>query len=218
MWCKKILALCLVLVMCIPAFSGMNASGETNKEEITVMVLPDLENWHYRIPIIVDAGDYIDIIAIDHYPNTWTVTGANDWGPLDSLINICNNYGKKGAIMETGFSTWASEDTPSWVLENYWHTEDDQEIFINTALPIIKDKVSNQNVNNPNNKIVLACWYELRGSEPYASGPLGIYTPYEAYVGAILYAEDNFGILRDNWVLKKGYNDLQNQIDTFYSS
>ena len=46
--------------MCIPAFSEMNVSGEkANKEEATaVMELPDLENWHYRIPIIVDTGDY----------------------------------------------------------------------------------------------------------------------------------------------------------------
>ena len=46
--------------MCIPAFSGMNANAEKtkDKEATTMMELPDLEDWHYRIPIIVDTGDY----------------------------------------------------------------------------------------------------------------------------------------------------------------
>jgi hypothetical protein len=59
MW-KKIFSIGLVLVMCIPAFSGMNVSAEkVNKEEATtIMDLPDLENWHYKIPITIDTGEY----------------------------------------------------------------------------------------------------------------------------------------------------------------
>lgn len=58
--CVRILTIYLVLVMCISAFSGMNVDAEkANKKEATTMIgLPDLDGWHYKIPIIVDTGDY----------------------------------------------------------------------------------------------------------------------------------------------------------------
>ncbi|MDI6916554.1 MAG: hypothetical protein QMC80_02010 [Thermoplasmatales archaeon] len=77
MW-KKILLIGLVLVMCIPAFSGMNVSAEkANKEATAVMELPDLENWHYRIPIIVDTGDYnrTDCVLSQTINITWEIGG-----------------------------------------------------------------------------------------------------------------------------------------------
>ena len=40
---------------------SQSLSGEKgNKEEATaaVMELPDMENWHYKVPVIVDTGDY----------------------------------------------------------------------------------------------------------------------------------------------------------------
>ncbi|MDI6856657.1 MAG: hypothetical protein QMD21_07755 [Candidatus Thermoplasmatota archaeon] len=102
--------------------------------------------------------------------------------------------------METGFSTYGSEDTP-WSFPAYEHTQDDQEIFINNALPIIRNKVYNQNVKNPGKEIILASWYELRGSDP---------TTWWRYV------EENFGILHDNLTFKRGYDDLQTQIGMFF--
>ncbi|MEM4293989.1 MAG: hypothetical protein QXJ27_07495, partial [Thermoplasmata archaeon] len=127
-----------------------------------------------------------------------------DWGPLDVLFNIANGHGKKCAIMETGFSTWASEDTSWWSVPAYWHTEDDQENFINTALPIIREKSHNQNWCHPQNKMLLSCWYELRDEN---TGAWGWWQ-----------AEQHFGILHDNLSFKRGYDDTQWQIFSFYSS
>ncbi|MEW6069180.1 MAG: hypothetical protein AB1485_01035 [Candidatus Thermoplasmatota archaeon] len=104
--------------------------------------------------------------------------------------------------METGFSTWAPEWT-LWSYLGYEHTQDDQEIFINNALPIIKDKVQTQNTDKPQNKIVLACWYELKDNSWWQEPSVGFYT------------EDNFGILRPDFSFKIGYNSLQIQIGEF---
>ena len=165
---------------------------------------PDLfASWkdHMRYWLDNGAKDSIDILAIDHYPGTWTgFTDCRDWAALDDLISICNEYNKKGAIMETGFSTWAAEDTPWYRFLAYVHTEDDQEIFINNALPIIYDKANSQN-HNSENKIVLAAWYTLSGSKPYE----------------VWNIESNFGILHGDYTLKLGFDDLKNQIAKFYS-
>jgi len=159
------------------------------------------------------ANSEVDILAIDHYPGTWTSSWYDDWGPLDSLFAIANAHGKKCAIMETGFSTWGAEDTPSWCLYNYWHTQDDQRIFINTALPVILSKSVKQNTNNPNNKIVLFSWYELRDNAIHTAPSLW---PLPWFLGALLFGEDNFGILTLDLHSKMGYSDLQYQINNFY--
>jgi len=101
--------------------------------------------------------------------------------------------------METGFSSWAKEETPEYWPYAWDHTEDDQQRFINIALPIIYDKVYHQN-SVSDNKILLSTWYCLRGSEPY-----GIWD-----------IESNFGIVHDNYWKKIAYDNLQYQIKQFY--
>lgn len=146
----------------------------------------DLNNW------LSNAKESIDIIGIDHYPGTWTATGYDDWYPLDALINRITNptdpcYGKEGAIMETGYSTYV-----------IGHAEPQQQDFINTALPIIKDKVKAHNRNHTN-KIILANWYELIDSNSGGGGDI----------------EYHFGVLYTDRAKKPAYEDLAYQIKTF---
>ena len=154
-----------------------------------------------------NAGQYIDVLAIDHYPGTWggplgwenymgTWEVVSDWNILDDLMSICVEYNKEGAIMETGFSTFDSEDHTEKK-----HTEDDQEIFVNYALPVIRDKVLAHNTAHPNSRIILACWYELRNAKD------GEYVNDNK--------ENNFGILYNDWTKKMAYGDLMNRIATF---
>jgi len=51
------------------------------------------------------------------------------------LFNITDYYGKKSAVMETGYTTlyWHPIDFP--------HNETKQQQFINTALPVIRDEI-----------------------------------------------------------------------------
>jgi len=89
--------------------------------------------------------------------------------------------------METGFSTW------TWP----GHTEEDQENYVNIAPPVIREKVKANNKINEN-KIGIACWYELKDS-----------------TGTWLDIEGNFGILEKDWSKKIAYDDLQHKINIF---
>ncbi|MEM4307504.1 MAG: hypothetical protein QXU48_00360 [Thermoplasmata archaeon] len=147
--------------------------------------------WFHRL-VVWATSSKVHILAIDHYPGTWGPP-LEDWSPLDVLLSICNQYNKKAAIMETGFST------PGW----WWHDEDYQINFINDALPKIRSKALTQNIQRPN-KFPIATWYELRDSNTQGF----TLNPVEAI-------EWNFGILHTGYSMKKGYSDLQIQISTF---
>ncbi len=172
-------------------------SSEDDDFEVIVNVFCDLSGWEDALTDwLSKANESIDIIGIDHYPGTWTLSGYDDWYPLDALINHISTpgdpcYGKKGAVLETGFSTYSSP----------FHDEDDQREFINTALPIIREKVTSYNQNHTN-KIIIGNWYELID---YNSG--GGINP-----------EDHFGILYTNRTKKPAYDDLKYQISLFYGN
>ncbi|MEM3397238.1 MAG: hypothetical protein QW620_06465 [Thermoplasmata archaeon] len=172
--------------------------------------------WADRL-VVWAQSPKVNILAIDYYPGTWVWASFDQWAPLTHLFNIANSYGKKCAIMETGFSTWASEDTPSWILVNYWHTEDDQENFINIALPIIRGKSASQNSWHPNNKMLLATWYELIGSDPSVTPYIcGLPNSRPSTYASITEAEANFGICKDDFTIKIGYDNLQININYYY--
>ncbi len=93
-----------------------------------------------------NVGDCIDIVGIDHYPGTWDLQSYDHWDELDTLFSITDEYGKKAAVIETGFSTY----------EPIWHSEKDQRQFINVAFPAIREKVRTAGKN-----LVFVAWYEL---------------------------------------------------------
>jgi hypothetical protein len=162
-----------------------------------VNVFANLPGWYDQMKGWLDssANTYIDIIAIDHYPGTWDILASYSyWTPLDSLITLCNQYNKMGAIMETGYSTWS---------DTLGHGEDEQESFVNNALPTIESIVSDQYDNHPSNRIGVATWYELYDSDSDAWGAL------------LDVANYHFGILRDDGNEKAAYDDLKTKIETF---
>ena len=73
----------------------------------------DMPHWRSDAEILLNkTRDSIDIIGIDHYPGTWAIGHDNGWKPtLDILSNIDTSslgtpwFGRKIAIVETGFST-----------------------------------------------------------------------------------------------------------------
>ena len=85
-----------------------------------VNVFADWLGWVEALKSWLDSsGNVIDIIAIDHYPGTWT---WYDWLPLDSLIQIAQEYNKIPAIMETGF--------PSSSWDHITHTEGNKHLML----------------------------------------------------------------------------------------
>lgn len=110
--------------------------------------IPSEQLWPADMTVWLEgASNSIDIVAIDHYPMTYTAYPCNDWGALDSLTGIMSTWGKEGAVMETGFaaSIWTSE----------------QAAYAACALPVIHDKTQVNNQDHPTTPLVIASWYEL---------------------------------------------------------
>ena len=166
--------------------------GEGNPYYIGIVnVFADIIGWTNTLESWIKAsGKYFDIIAIDHYPGTWSPTSFSDWSPLTQLINIADKYGKIPAIMETGYSTWFP-----WF--PIYANEQNQVKYINQAFPAILNIAQKHYV-------AFLSWYELI-DEPQASG---------------LPEEKHFGVLHADLTKKPAYNTLKewfHEIDNFQS-
>ncbi len=135
------------------------------------------------------SGKYFDIIAIDYYPGTWSLTYFSDWSPLSILISIADEFGKIPAIMETGYSTWNS-----WIA-----SEQNQVNYINQAFPAILNIAQKH-------YIAFLTWYELI-DEPKAS-----IIPQEKHFG-VLHADMTKKPAYDT--LKKWFHEIDNLLYNF---
>lgn len=92
------------------------------------------------------AGPAIDVIAIDHYPGTWSI---GDWGGniLGRLFALGDAYDKQVAIFEAGFST-----SRCTLLAN---TEQAQANWIREQVPRIRLRVAHRD------RFELVNWFEL---------------------------------------------------------
>jgi len=148
--------------------------------------------WDYWLKYWLNtAGSCIDIVAIDHYPGTWSYQSYDHWNELDTLFSIADQYGKQAAVMETGYTTYWLGGAPV-IFADVPHSETKQKNFINSALPAIRQKVKQHH-------LAFVTWYELV-DEPNA-GPLP--------------AEKEFGICKSDLTPKLGYSDLKYQFSLF---
>ena len=98
---------------------------------------------------VTKAGTFIDVIGVDHYPGTWSLGPFTNWWPVDRLLERIQTpgdvwYGKQGAVLETGFSTWAPDLAD----------ELDQVAWIDQSLPALRERVKS-------GPIVLGAFYQL---------------------------------------------------------
>ena len=169
-----------------------NVLGKSYMGAINIMCNNDIiGGWVHNLKDIYkhmgkqDRNHNVKIIGIDHYPSTWTNTLPLDWSPLDSLIELIDDNVDRLfsvcqiAIMETGYSTWGLFR--------------DQDRWVNTALPILKDKISRY--NRYEKRILFCNWYELLDSGEN-------FPPFEGY----------FGILDPNGYAKPAFGSLAYQI------
>jgi len=135
---------------------------------------------------------HFDVIGVDHFPGTWTGFDFTDWGPVETLARRINDpsdlwYGKQGALMETGYSSWGA-----LVVD-----EGRQAEWIVASLTALRQSVSRHNSTHEN-KLILGNYYQLIDFD-------GIEIPQEAH----------FGILRSDLSRKEGYSTLRQVLSEF---
>lgn len=163
-----------------------------------VNVFANLPEWDPALRSWLESDrSSIDIVAIDHYPGTWDECAAYGyWAPLDALTLIMDDYGKEGAVMETGFTTDGHFDACP---PDYWHRHEDQLTFIDQALPAIRSRVDARARNTPTRAILLASWYEL----------------LDTCICDDQNRERHFGILNADWTDKPAVPNLRYQVSLF---
>ncbi len=81
--------------------------------QVLVNVLLDLNNWRDCITqLLQSAGQAIDVIGIDHYPGTWTLSDITDWVGFNTLAQEVARAAPDSpwrhvrlALIETGYAT-----------------------------------------------------------------------------------------------------------------
>lgn len=87
--------------------------AHTPGAQILVNILMDLGNWRESMSHLLDVvGGAVDVIGIDHYPGTWTLSDKADWGGFITLAHEVANATPDShwrhvrlALIETGFAT-----------------------------------------------------------------------------------------------------------------
>lgn len=138
------------------------------------------------------ARGVIDVIGIDHYPGTWAGLSFTDWTPLQTLSRRINApddlwYGKTGAVMETGYSTWAA------IVAD----EARQVAWVNESLAALRDLVGIFNRERPH-KVLFGNYYQLIDVSTSGVGQ-----------------EAHFGVLRSDLQRKPAFTALTLQLSQF---
>jgi hypothetical protein len=155
----------------------------------SVNAMANLSGWEQAIDDwVTNAGAFIDVIGVDHYPGTWACCTAADWGPFEILLARINTpgdlwFGKQGALMETGFSSWA------WPFAD----ERDQAAWIAEAMPEIRLRI-----DASGGQIAFCNFYQLIDVDTGGWGQ-----------------EAHFGIVHSDGTPKLGYPLLKDELSGF---
>jgi Glycosyl hydrolase family 53 len=96
--------------------SGADAIRRQSPDaKIAINLLAGLWGWETDLEkIIQDSGSAVDIVGLDYYPGTWTVSPRSDSATWDHFVDLIvgsrerstsSLYGKPLAIIETGYAT-----------------------------------------------------------------------------------------------------------------
>ncbi|HTL36222.1 MAG TPA: family 1 glycosylhydrolase [Kofleriaceae bacterium] len=166
------------------------ARGATIPFRTAINVLVDghdgpFGHWEDDLRYYLDHGarSSIDIIAIDHYPGTWSV---GDWGGniVDRLFALGSEQGKSVAIFEAGYAT------SHCVLP--LNTESGQVGWIHDQIPKMRSKI----LAGTGAPFVLVNWFKLD----------------DRNTGNCFDPEDNFGIVHTDRTPKPAFAALAAEI------
>lgn len=87
--------------------------SRVNGAKVLVNFLVDIPHWRRDAErLLSQTGTSIDIVGVDHYPGTWAIGPSNGWASGIRMLSGIDTtrpgtlwYGRKLAIVETGFST-----------------------------------------------------------------------------------------------------------------
>lgn len=134
--------------------------SQVNGAKIIVNFLIDIPHWRRDAErLLSQTGASIDVVGVDHYPGTWAIGPSNGWASgiqmlsgIDTTIPGTLWYGRKLAIMETGFST----NLPGL------RGLDQQKLFF------LDLKQNLRNLGPSRNKLLFVGFYELCDSDSHA--------------------------------------------------
>jgi len=80
---------------------------------VAINILVGLWGWKSRAEqLLVECSDSVDMIGLDYFPGTWTLSSSSDWRAVMNLFEEFVRsepgspyYGRKLAILETGYAT-----------------------------------------------------------------------------------------------------------------
>lgn len=181
--------------------------------DFTPVTYPGWTEWdHFTDQLLERVGDCIDVIALDHYPDTWVPgSGPLSWEPLDLLARkvhdpACAWYGKTVVIGEFGYSSCRNVDLVRHPTRIRFfpedHSEETMAEWYASVLPHLQARMAPEKW--PHNRLHLANVYEL-----YDAKPGEILGGDHAEVIGLEY---HFGLMRHTGEPKSAFALLQGQI------
>jgi len=98
--------------------SVVSSAGEIIHRQIpgarvVVNILAGVFNWSRDAHILLDqCGSAIDVLGLDYYPGTWSLTDVSDWSEIEDFIRGVNSSAREElprtcdlAILETGYAS-----------------------------------------------------------------------------------------------------------------
>ncbi|MBM3270153.1 MAG: family 1 glycosylhydrolase [Candidatus Sericytochromatia bacterium] len=148
----------------------------SNMGNMAPVSFPDWIEWDVFLERAMERlHDDVDVLALDHYPDTWVPgTGPLDWEPLSVLLRKLRDprsacHGKAAVIGELGYSSCTNANLPLGIRffpED--HTEGRMADWYAHALPHVAARVGPESL--PDQDFHLINLYELIDAEPDSIG------------------------------------------------
>lgn len=193
----------------LPEGTPIAYNAITNLNDFTPAALPAWTEWeHFTDQLLARAGDAIDVIAIDHYPDTWLPgVGPLAWDCLDEAAKRVQDprsawYGKTIVLGELGYSSCENVPILKRPRMNFFpdnHSEESMEAWYAQALPYLAERMRPERW--PHNRLHLINAYEL--IDPPTQSILG--GEHHDVVGI----EYHFGLMRHDRSPKAAYRVFQ---------
>lgn len=180
--------------------------------DFTPLTIPGWTEWdHFTDQFLDRAGDCVDAIALDHYPDTWVPgVGPLHWDPLEAIARKVNDprtawYGKTVLIGEFGYSSCPNVDLIKRPTRVRFFPEDHSEETMHdwyaAVLPHLSERLDP--ASWPHNKLHLANVYELYDAHPgeIQGGQHADVIGIEYHFGMLRHTGDPksaFGVMRDH--------------------
>ena len=145
----------------LPQFEDALRYLSVDVDTVRLVHKKDWMNETNQLMGIPDVNAAVDVIGIKHFPGTrWGsfIVGRNEWRALGDLRkaisksgkNQSNMYGKQGAVLETGFSTYTA-----------LHAGVSQQLWINTSLARMAYHIKQSTKNDSEYKIMSWGWNQF---------------------------------------------------------